>query len=229
MHSVCLLFAGRRGLDDQGTRHSVLRIPEVSRKLKQAQYLLDQIIKSDDHIDLYSFILASDSDFNLQQDLKSLVSSIVQMGLFDRYVKFRNRPQFLIGRSNGNGSAMTVCADKQSFEDFVLQSEYCLKKQSIPTLHQMETQQLAGMCLEEYGLYKWDQQLGEYQTIEVESKEAAKIVDQLSLDNLINQCIHIGPHHEFRNKEFENFGINNVPSMNSIDLDPILNSFWRSA
>lgn len=225
MHAVCLLFSGRRGLEDQEVRHSVLRIPEVSRKLKQAQYLLDSLSEENNHRDLISYILSPDDDFNSQQTLKSLVSAVVQMGLFDRYVKYRHRPTFLVGRINGC-SAIKVCADKQSFEDFIFESEYISETVNIATLVPQKTK-LTGLVLEEYGVYKWNA-AGEYLDVETDTKEAAKIIEDLSVDHDLHQCIHVGPCFDFRIQEFEKKGLD-ISSMNSIDLDPILNSFWKSA
>lgn len=224
MHAVCLLFSGRRGLENQDIRHSVLRIPEVSRKLKQAQYLIDSL-EQNNHRDLISYILSSDEDFNSQQTLKSLVSAIVQIGLFDRYVKYRHRPQYLVGRVNGC-SAIKVCADKQNFEDFIFQSEYI--SETVDVISPLNSQKLTGLVLEEYGVYQWNP-AGEYNGFDTETKEAAKIIEDLSAENSLHQCIHVGPVFDFRLQEFEKRGLEHVSSMNSIELDPILNSFWKSA
>lgn len=222
MHLVCLLFSGCRGLDDQNVRNSILRIPEVSRKLKEAQRLIDS--NSENHTDLFSYVVSSDQEFNSKPALRALVSDVVQVGLFDRYVRYRNRPSFMVGRTNGS-SALKVCAGTQTFEEFIVQSEYC---NSLNGVAQLNTTKLAGIAIEEYGVFQWNNE-GDFENFDATSKEAAKIVEELSVDNKINQCIHIGPCADFRMQELADGGVDLISSMNSIDLDPILSSFWKSA
>ncbi len=226
MYSVCLLFSGRRGLDDFAIRSSILRIPEVSRKINHAQNILEKAGHHHDNLDLISFLLSSDHEFESKTKLKSLVTAIVQVGLFDRYVKYRNRPQFLVGKLNET-SAMKVCADKQSFSDLIYESDFFAETQNVRPL-QPTTLYLSGAPLEEYGTFSWDKD-GFYTSIDSPSKEASILVAELFNENKIQQCIHIGPHYQFRLNEFERWGLDAIPSMSSIDLDPILNSFWKTA
>ena len=226
MQNICLLYSGRRGLDDITTRSSVLRIPEVSRKLKEVQKILDEILGSNLRADLFSFINSTDSEFNANPSLKALISATIQIGLFERFVKYRSRPQFLVGPINGN-SAMKVCAGVQNLRDFIEQSDYC-KENTLMARYTQQGIKLAGMKLENYGALMWNPD-GFYQSIETEHKNAAQIVEELTFSNLLTQCVHIGPHYEFRKEEFEKAGLNTLASMSSIEVDPILNSFWKSA
>jgi len=227
MYSVCLLFSGRRGLDDFSIRASILRIPEVSRKINHAQNIIEKAGgKNPSQLDLISYLLSSDQEFESKTKLKSLLTSIVQIGLFDRFVKYRSRPHFLIGQLNET-SAMKVCADKQSFSDLIYESDFFKELQNIKTISPQPLF-LSGNPLEEYGTFAWNTD-GFYQTIESPSKEASILVAELFNENKIQQCIHIGPHYQFRLTEFEKWGLDSIPSMSSIDLDPILNSFWRTA
>lgn len=225
MQNICLLFSGRKGLDDSITRASVLRIPEVSRKLKEAQSWLDDILTADFRVDLYSFMQSTDADFNANTSLKSLVSATVQIGLFDRFVKYRSRPQYLIGTINGN-SAMKVCSGLQSFQDFIATSDFCNENTLLARYTQ--STRLAGVKLEEYGALMWNPE-GFYQKLDIEHKSACAIIEELNFTNALAQCIHVGPCFEFRLDEFEAAGIHGLASMSSIEMDPILNSFWKSA
>ena len=226
MQSICLLFAGRGGLDDTNNRQSILRIPEVSRKIKEAQRLLDQTLDPSVHIDLFAFLNAPDNEFNSNTSLKSLVAATVQVGLFERLVKYRNRPEFLIGRNNGC-SAMMVCADLQSFEDFVLTSKYC-KENTLMARFTQQNSPLTGMEMEEFGSLQWNPD-GYYEKKEVEKKQAAEILEEISTDHLIAQCIHVGPSTESMERAIQNQGLYNIASMNSIEIDPILNTFWKAS
>lgn len=227
MQNICLLFAGRRGLDDLKTRDSILRIPEVSRKLKEAQKILEQTLGTVIRVDLYSYVQSSNEEFNSKPSLKSLVAAVVQIGLFDRFVKYRSRPQFLVGRVNGC-SAMKVCAGLQNMSDLIETSDFAKENSLLGRYNKTTGPQLAGVKLEEHGALLWNPE-GFYQELSLEHKDASKIIEELSLNNLLNQCVHIGPTYEFRLDEFQKAGIYGVASMSSIDADPILNSFWKEA
>jgi hypothetical protein len=227
MQNICLLFAGRRGLDDFFTRNSVFRIPEVSRKLKETQRLLEYFLGSQNNVDLYSYVLSSEEDFNSHPNLKSLVAATVQIGLFDRFVKYRSRPEFLVGRVNGC-SAMHVCAGLQSFEAFVETSDHCKENSVMARFSQQPETRLTGVKLEEFGALRWNPE-GFYQELHLDKKNAAELVDQLNVSSILSQCVHVGPYFDFHISEMENAGVLGIPSMSSIEMDPILNSFWKTA
>ena len=105
---ICVVFAGRQGLDDVESRYSIARIPEVSAYLREAQAFFDNIKTVDHNIDLFSFLNSSDNDFSMRPKLRSLVAAIVQVGLFQRYTKFYGNPSFMVGNNNG-ASALNVC------------------------------------------------------------------------------------------------------------------------
>lgn len=114
-----VIFAGRSGLDFLELRLGVVRIPEVSRRIREAQNLLDQT--EYERIDLFNAIVADDDAFNRNIKMKSLLAAIVQVGLYDRYRRTQKQPDVLIGNSNGD-SALMVCVGQMRFEDLVCQS-----------------------------------------------------------------------------------------------------------
>jgi hypothetical protein len=226
MQNICLLFSGRRGLDDEGTRASVLRIPEVSRKLKEAQAIIDDFLTTEKKVDLFSFVQANNKTFNENPSLKALAAATVQIGLFERFVKYRNRPQFLVGPTNGN-AAMKVCAGLQDFKDFVETSDFCNENTLLARFTQQETQ-LAGFKMEDYGVLVWNPD-GFYQSLEVDAKNAVNIIEDLNASYLLSQVVHLGPTYGFRDEEFNGAELLSLATMSSIEMDPILNSFWKSA
>ena len=115
-----VVFSGRNGLDFNELRTSVLRIPEVTIRIRQAQSILDTLELP--KVDLFNVISADDDHFFRNIKLKSLAAAVVQIGLFDRYVKTQRRPDFMIGNSNGD-AAMMVCAGLLTFEDLVRNSK----------------------------------------------------------------------------------------------------------
>ena len=189
MQSVCLLFAGRRGLDDYNLRTSIIRVPEVSQKIKSAQLIFDH---KENSIDLYSYALSSDTDYSDRPQLRVLVSEIVQIGLYERYIKFRHKPQFMIGKMNN--SALKVCSGKMSFQEFVINSDFFQQLNNISNLN--ESTRLSGLKLEEYSsVYLKDNR---YEDYNAQSKDCYSIIHEIGNDNIINQYIHIGPCIDFR-------------------------------
>jgi hypothetical protein len=114
-----VIFAGRSGLDFLELRLGVVRIPEVSRRIREAQSILDQT--DYERIDLFNAIVTEDEAFNRNIKMKSLLAAIVQVGLYDRYRRTQKQPDVLIGNSNGD-SALMVCVGQMKFEDLVRQS-----------------------------------------------------------------------------------------------------------
>lgn len=114
-----VIFAGRSGLDFLELRLGVVRIPEVSRRIREAQSILDQT--EYERIDLFNAIVTEDDAFNRNIKMKSLLAAIVQVGLYDRYRRTQKQPDVLIGNSNGD-SALMVCVGQMKFEELVRQS-----------------------------------------------------------------------------------------------------------
>ena len=216
MQKVCLLFSGCETLQDWRMRQAVLRIPEVSMKIKQAQNLLDCGPWEDSKIDFYSYILSCDEDFHAKPKLKNLITAVVQVGLFNRYIKHRNLPSFMMGTQG----PLNACTRNQSFEELVLEAEYSLGLHHISTLRQKEQD------FQKYEVYKLNKE-HQYVPHSCQSEEAMEILEELQLNGLIDQCVYIGPSDSLFAKKQTQMGI--LSPTNSVDMDPILESFWKSA
>ncbi len=110
------VFAGRNGLDFLELRLGVVRIPEVSLRIRDAQKILDAL--DVERVDLLGAIITEDEAFFRNIKLKSLLAAIVQVGLYERLLKTQRSPDILVGTSNGD-SALLVCTGQISFEDMV--------------------------------------------------------------------------------------------------------------
>lgn len=223
MQSVCLLFAGRRGLDDFHMRSSIIRVPEVSQRLKKAQSIFDQSGKS---VDLFAYAQSSNTEYSNLPNLRVLLASIVQIGLFDRFIKYRNPPRYMVGKINGS-SAIDVCSNKISFNDFIMTSDFFMEITNIEELEGNRPTTLSGLRLEEYGAIHLNE--GGYIPFQSNSKDCYTIIQELGTENIISQYIHIGPCFDFRQPELEKNGMSYLSIMNSIDTDPMLSSFWKPA
>lgn len=114
-----VVFAGRNGLDVLELRLGVVRIPEVSLRIREAQRLLDQM--DIERVDLLGVIASDDESFFRNIKIKSLLAAIVQVGLYDRLLKTQRAPDVVVGNSNGD-SALLVCSGQMTFERMVVES-----------------------------------------------------------------------------------------------------------
>lgn len=225
----CIVFAGRRGLDQIELRHSVARIPEVSRKLKIAQFLVDQAQGANSKVDLFSSLHSTDGDFASQQDLRALLSAIVQVGLYERYVRFYGQPHFLVGTTNGV-SSLSVAKGDQSFEEMVIGSQYfqaLLENNGEESEVNAPRLTLTGLSLEEFGVVANKE--SKFENLDWQTQDCYQILCQLHQDHQVEQFVHVGPSFEFRDREMAKRKIFEFLLGNSVELDPILNSFWRTA
>jgi malonyl CoA-acyl carrier protein transacylase len=111
-----VVFAGIDALDAEADRQKVLRVPEVRMRLLQAQHYL--LSNTDCRDELVKFLATPDSVFNANLPLKAMVSSIVQVGLYDQYRSVFPEPEFLMGISLGD-TARTVCSGAVTFEELI--------------------------------------------------------------------------------------------------------------
>lgn len=224
------MFAGRRGLDQVQLRQAVARIPEVSQKLKLAQLLIDKVQGHRGHLDLFSILHASDGEFSSNQNLRALLAAIVQLGLYDRYVRFYGQPTFLVGSVNGV-SALTTTAGVESFEEMILTSKFyeqMAARQDEPEPMTMgHSLTLSGLSLEEFAVFAADQ--NQFVKQDWGTQDCYQLLSQLYQDYQVEQFVHVGPNHEFRDQEMAKRKIFEFSLGNSIELDPILNSFWKTA
>ena len=222
MSKVGLLFSDCKGLSDLKTRASVLRIPQVSNRLREAQSLLDWGPWEDSKTDFFSFLLSDDRKFNEKRLLKKLIVSVVQLGLFDRYIKYYGSPDFMIGPLRGT-SALEICAGVHSFEEMVFEAEYSLGLNKIPTLVDWEQKEL-----EHYQVYRLDRD-SRYRKHSCRGEEVLDILEELQLNGFINECVFIGFGDEFSSEMLRQKEEVLISSISSIELDPLLNSFWEFA
>ncbi|MCB0378845.1 MAG: hypothetical protein KDD33_10155 [Bdellovibrionales bacterium] len=222
MQGVCLIFAGRRGLDEASARWMSARIPQVSQKIKRAQSLIDEVLGDQSSVDLLSYLLSSDQEFLGHPSLRVLMGAVVQVGLFERFIASRPRPEFMLGKTNGI-SALEVCAGKKSFDELVLKSDFLQPSSTAHSQPPLGEASLVGLQLEEYGGFQWLRD--SFEAVDFASKDLYSILAEIRENNFVGQLINIGPSIEFRKKEMASMEFLEFTMMNSIELDPILSSF----
>jgi len=222
-----VLFNGANALDFQDIRTNVIRIPEVIARIRQAQKIWEQ--SHTDGFDLANFIGSDDRVFMGNIKLKNLAASIVQVGLLDRLMKIRKRPEFLVGPQNGD-APLLVAAGLMSFDEMVRSSQ-ALKvlRPTAPVQLAPQTPVLSGVSLTEYAAYQWTtdgNSGGTYQMVDAPAMELPKVIRRLIDDHEVKQFINIGPGNLLLNRLEPEYELMDLQVLESIDLDPMLNWFW---
>jgi hypothetical protein len=237
-----VIFAGRNGLDFSELRNGVLRIPEVTTRIREAQRILDGMSELN-RIDLLNEIAADDETFFRNIQMKSLTAAIVQVGLFDRYLKTQRRPEFMIGNSNGD-SALMVCSGQQTFSEMIRTSpalasiraisEDRLADRVVVPFVAEPAPLLTGLSLTEYRAMA-AQTSGqtvngtfEYGPIGASAMDIKRVASALFHEEGLNRFINIGPVAAIRKSDFEKMAPEQIETLDSIDLDPMLGWFWSS-
>lgn len=237
MTKQALVFSGRNGLDFIELRSGVLRIPEVTARLREAQAIFDEAARAADssQIDLMSVLSSDDEFFFRNIQLKSLLAAIVQVGLFDRFLKTQktllSKPHFMVGNSNGD-SAMMVCSGRQTFREMIESSQAVQSHRGsdvVVPLVASAAPLLSGLSLTEYhALEAKSSESGmHYDTLANGSMEIKKLVASLHHDHGVSRFINIGPASALRGSDYRMIGDGEIETLDSIELDPLLGWFWR--
>lgn len=219
-----LVFNGASNLDFQEIRSNVVRIPEVVRRIREAQDLWDK--RGPTPLDLATFLCSEDSVFLNNIRLKSFATAVVQVGLLDRFLRSHPLPDYLVGASNGD-SPLKVAAGFITFEEMVLSSPALtnLSARSVKGVGSgLEMPVLTGIQLVEYAIY---QRTAEgVQVVPVDSKDMEKMVVELVERLDIERLVMVGPGHAIFGRKMRELTDRDVQVLESIDLDPMLAWFW---
>jgi hypothetical protein len=231
MAVTAVVFSGRNGLDFSELRAGVLRIPEVMGRIREAQKILDALGAV--HVDLVNVISASDEYFFRNIKLKALAAAIVQVGLFDRLQKSQRRADYLIGISHGD-SAMPVAAGQMTFEDLIKNSE-ALNTLVETTLERTVASAaeplplLAGISLHQYRAVVRSGDIGAtYAPVREGTLDLKKLISTLNEEFGVTRFITVGPASQLRALDYNQLGNDDIESLDSIELDPMLGWFWKT-
>ncbi len=242
MSKSALVFSGRNGLDFIELRQGVVRIPEVTLRLREAQRIFDSKREElsergeSSGVDLLSMLGSEDDMFFKNIQLKSLISAVVQVGLFDRYCKSQKRPDFMVGNSNGD-SAMLVASGQITFQAMVESSQALsalrpTEKTVISLVPASAMPLLSGLSLTEYSAIEAKKVEGTagtlYAPMNASSMDLRQLITILNQDHGVSCFINMGPASSLRGSDYRNLGCGDLESLDSIELDPMLGWFWRN-
>lgn len=219
-----IAFNGFNSLDFYDIRCNVIRIPEIISRVREAQAVWDA--SEEGGLELANFIVSEDHTFLGNIKLKRLMAAIVQVGLYDRYVKRYGRPEFLIGAAS-NDSPLLVCAEQSVFADMIRGAAE--PKPSRPVLVTTASEPLlAGMSLENYSVYRkaFLNNKEIYELVDSASYDMATFLPKLINDFEVKRFVNIGPGNLLLQRHNPRLEIYDIQLLESIDLDPMLNWFW---
>ena len=216
-----VLFNEAKVLDLQEVRSNVLRIPEVSRKVREAQAILDR--SAIGNFDLSTHIASDDKVFLSNLKLKQVCHSIVQLGLYERMLRFSSEPHLLVGNMSGF-TALKVLTGQLSFEDLVLGKEEKIPPAPGGLSAGCDTPLLVGVKLAEYKVFRSAEStltsVGGF-----EGRNADQLIKELMSKNPQALVVNIGPGDVICQSVEKGHRF-----VELIDQDPMLASwFWESS
>lgn len=222
-----VVFNGANALDFIDIRRNVIRIPQVSARLSEAQRIWDQWDESG--FSLHNFLLLENEEFLSDQKRKSLAAAVVQLGLLDRYLESYSPPQFWVGVNNSD-SALHVVTRQKTFAQMILESPALDLDDDKMGPGSKETPVLSGISLAEYACYRSpkedSEETQEFLPVEVNSMDINKVVRQLIDDEAVTRFVSIGPGSLLLSQAQQDLALMDIQILESIDLDPLLNWFW---
>lgn len=226
----CVVFNGLDSLDIQEIRFNVIRIPEVIRRVHQAQEIWD--LQEGAGFDFANFIASEDRIFLSNIKLKSLAAAVVQLGLYDRYTRFFKEPEFFIGSSTGDAPVM-VAVGRMTFAEMVRESPALRLSRPTALVQLADQPQLAGMSLTQYAAFQRieDKGLRAFHDIETDGCEIQTIVLRMLEELDVRRFVNVGPGNLLIHRDQPEFEMVDIQILESIELDPLLTWFWagRSA
>lgn len=223
-----LVFGGANALDFADVRLGVVRIPEVSLRLEEAQGVWDKNCGST--FSFHHFLCSEDQIFFKNLSLKTLSLAVVQLGLFDRFKRIFHRPQILIGNTK-NDSALMVAAGLMTFQELIMSSRACHMIRPLAHLQAVGDLALSGPILPQFQAYaqaanSTSEQVDKMLPIGEPNMSLQKVLESAVDERRIERIIHVGPGLIDRTilSELET---RDIQIVESIDIDPMLSWFWR--
>jgi|FLYM01.1.fsa_nt_gi hypothetical protein len=198
-----LVFDIQGGEHFQEVRAALIRIPEVIQKIRHVQEILDQ---KGIALDLSNFIASDDGSFLHHYRRKEFAGIILQLGLFDRYLRFFNAPDAVVGVANSI-SALRVVSGQITLEQLV---DEAFRKPKPVT----EIQELPGLPILT-GI-----QIPKYQAVKINSEDGSVVTGGAPVADLTAVLESI------EDQEIFEIGLGHPGRRGTIELDKQLSWVW---
>ncbi|MEC9283030.1 MAG: hypothetical protein VX642_09970, partial [Bdellovibrionota bacterium] len=191
--------------------------------LKEAQTFLDRAIK--DAPDLIQFITSDDQVFWSRKRIRQIAVGIVQLGLYERYVKRYGEAAHLLA-SDKEENPVQVLSGKMRLGEYVI--NLAMREDDKAKVVNMEDQALLskGISMPDFQLFQRDQE-GYFVLVEEGKKQALNdLLMKLRDEKNTKQFVNIGPGQSISGSALSELVDKELNIMESIDLDPMLSWFW---
>lgn len=226
---TAVLFANTGVLDFLELRTSIVRIPEVIAKLKEAQVFLDRAMK--EAPDLIQFLTSDDQKFWASEKIRKITVAVVQIALYERHSKnFGKASHFLA--VDKDDSPVQVISGKMRLGEFVI--NLAMKEEKVKAITEMpEATFLAkGISMPDFQLFtKSEDPVAEdepaYSLSNEGDKEALNsLLMKIRDEDNVKQFVNIGPGQSISGSAVNDLIDKELNIMESIDMDPMLSWFW---
>lgn len=223
MKSVSV-FAGCGGIDFVEVRTAVLRIPEVSIKLRQAQKVIDSM--GLEQLDLLAIANSEDAVLNRHTSIKTILSSLVQLALFERSLRSQRKPNYLMAVNKEQNVIDLIKGE--SISSFVQRALASEAQESAGEMEAAKVLPLNSDSTAEYTVLEVViNENGQVKAInevlkgENKTKLFVEMIEKMNVTKFVN----IGPSNALANSSDET--LEPITVIDSIEADPILNWFWQ--
>lgn len=215
-----IVFSGLHSLNFSDIRHNVVRIPEVISRVKMAQEITNNLGESACFSeDFFTTLTSDNSVYNKNIKLKSVLNCIVQLGLYDRYIKKFGRPDFLLGDINGE-SPLNVVIGESTFESLFQKDGV----QELAILKLSNEPFLSGVKMSLHQAFRFQED--SFLAVDDSKKELGLLVRDLIEEHQVRQIIDIGPGSGWAKANSFDYSLYDIQVLESIDMDPMLSWFW---
>ena len=220
----CVVFNGISALDFEELRANAIRIPEVLSRVRQAQKIWgDAGLPS---FDFVNFIGSENKVFYANIKFKSLAAAIVQIGLYERYVKKNKEPSILLGTKTGDSPMMYMAGDV-TYPELVLSSQAaCSMGQgyTMPPSQKLS----ASVNVSQLSAYQLGDEVTEIilEKVSLSQDVLSSLIRNIIDKHKVKKFINIGPGSNFASLKSQ-FTMEDLLFLESVDCDPMLSWFWK--
>ncbi len=217
MHAF--IFGDVSFVDDESLRQALLRIPEVSSKVRDVQKVIDAQLEQS--FDLFSFLSAVESLKFGNSPLKKLYQLCVELGILERLHRRSSGGVPWIVGVHGADRALSILTGEKTLSEVVLNI-----MQESPNRH-LNLVSPTGVQVEVFTAFRKLEDRMLYVPTEISYETVTQVVevllDQEELKNFVGLSFTAGLLEKFRDLDREDVTYTDV-----LEQDPWLGWFWDS-
>jgi hypothetical protein len=217
---TAVLFGDPQVFDQLEIRQSLIRIPEVSLKIREAQSFLDT--EDGGSVDLFQLFHISEEDFKVKRQVRTFLLELVQIALFERFKTRHGYPRLLVVPKEHN-LVLKVIIQQIGMEEY-LDKRLRLFKLQVPVVERFQTAETAQFYLVVEAL----NQNGKvnFEQAQVEAESLTQLIEDLSEKYDTERLVHVGPGRAGLKIFWKEAFLRRFQFLDSIEVDPMLNWFW---